>query len=98
MTSITKPSFTLTSRSSLEIEYHVLISECNEYSVIKYSNNKTNNKIIPEEKLFLLGFVPAEVILIKNDVWFTQLNSEQIVFLNEHLLEKKKRMFRLTDY
>ena len=47
-------------------------------------------EIIPEEPFCLLGFVPAEVILIKNDVWFTQLNSEQITSLDKHLSERKK--------
>ena len=48
------------------------------------------NEIIPEEPFCLLGFVPAEVILIKKDVWFTQLNSEQINSLDKHLSECKK--------
>ena len=47
-------------------------------------------EIIPEEPFCLLGFVSAEVILIKNDVWFAQLNSEQINSLDKHLSECKK--------
>ena len=49
-------------------------------------------EIIPEEPFCLLGFVPAEVILIKKDIWFTKLNTEQIDALNKYL-EKKKRWY-----
>ena len=57
------------------------------------SNKKTvqitlEREVIPEERYYLLGFVPAEVVLIKKDVWFTQLNSEQIDSLNKYLLDR----------
>ena len=47
------------------------------------------NEIIPEDPFHLIGFVPAEVILITKDIWFTQLDTKQIDILNKHLLEKK---------
>ena len=47
-------------------------------------------EIIPEEPFCLLGFVPAEVILIKKDVWFTQLNSTQINSLDKYLSKEQK--------
>lgn len=51
------------------------------------------NEIIPEEPFCLLGFVPAEVILITNDVWFIQLNSEQINSLDKHLSKTQKKFY-----
>jgi hypothetical protein len=51
-----------------------------------------------EERFYLRGFVPAEVVLIKKDVWFKQLSSNQLDSLNEYLLEQKKRLSILMNY
>ena len=44
---------------------------------------------LPEDKFFLLGFVPADVIRLKINVWFDILNSEQINAVDT-FLEKTK--------
>ena len=35
-------------------------------------------KIVKEYTYYLLGFVPADVVRLKNDPWFSKLNNEQI--------------------
>ena len=40
---------------------------------------------LPEQKFFLLGFVPAIVLNIKNEVWFSILKPEQIVGVDKFL-------------
>ena len=54
------------------------------YEVCLYnSNQKTKQitlqgEIIQEYAYYLLGFVPANVIRLKEDKWFTKLDNEQI--------------------
>jgi len=50
------------------------------------SNHKTQQttlqgEIIQEYIYYCLGFVPADVIRLKKDAWFTQLNNEQIKWI-----------------
>ena len=45
--------------------------------------------ILPEEKYSLLCFVNVDILRIQNNLWFLQLNSEQINFLDKHLSERK---------
>jgi len=44
--------------------------------------------LVQECKIYVLGFVPADVVRLKEDVWFSKLGSEQISsveqFLSEH--------------
>jgi hypothetical protein len=40
---------------------------------------------ISEEKFYVLGFVSAEVIGLKNEVWFCKLDSEQISKVEQEL-------------
>ena len=47
------------------------------------SNHKTqqtslNGEIIQEYCYYVLGFVPADVVRLKKDVWFGKLDDEQI--------------------
>jgi hypothetical protein len=47
------------------------------------SNNKIqqttlNGEILQEYTYYVLGFVPADIVRLKNDVWFSKLNNEQI--------------------
>ena len=56
------------------------------------SNHKTKQitlkgEIIQEYTYFVLGFVSGEVIRLKEDVWFSKLESEQICLV-EKFLEK----------
>jgi len=58
------------------------------------SNHKTQQttlegEIVQEFIYFVLGFVPADVIRLKNDVWYSQLNNEQIKEAEKHLQKKK---------
>ena len=47
------------------------------------SNHKTQQttlegEIVQEYTYYVLGFVPADVVRLKKDVWFSKLDSEQI--------------------
>ena len=47
------------------------------------SNHKTKQtslegEIVREYVYYVMGFVPADVVHFKKDVWFTKLNNEQI--------------------
>jgi len=57
------------------------------------SNHKTrqitlNGEVIHEYSYYVLGFVPAEVVRLKNDVWFSKLSSEQIKSIENFIVEK----------
>jgi len=45
-------------------------------------------EIIPEEQFYLLGFVSGNDIKIKNNVWYTILDKEQLSLLSSYLKEK----------
>jgi len=54
------------------------------------SNHKTQQttlkgEIIKEYSYYLLGFVPAEVVHLKKDVWFSKLCDEQIKSVEKFL-------------
>jgi len=56
------------------------------------SNHKTKQitlerEIIQEYTYYLLGFVPAEVALLKVDVWFSKLSNEQIRLVEKYIAE-----------
>jgi len=58
------------------------------------SNQKTqqitfDGEIVQEYSYYMLGFVPADVIRLKNDVWFSKLNNEQISYAEKFLDTKK---------
>jgi len=57
------------------------------------SNHKThqttlNGEIIQEYTYYILGFVPADVVRLKKDVWFSKLSNEQITSV-EKFFESK---------
>ena len=57
------------------------------------SNYKTKQitlegKIVQEYTYYLLGFVPADVVRLKKDAWFSKINNEQIKSV-EKFLESK---------
>jgi len=58
------------------------------------SNHKTQQttlkgEIIPEYTYYLLGFVPADAVRLKKDLWYSKLTNEQIKSV-EKFLESKK--------
>ena len=64
------------------------------------SNHKTQQttlkgEIIQEYIYYCLGFVPADVVRLKEDVWFTKLRNEQIKSVEQFLDLKKK--FRVKN-
>jgi len=59
------------------------------------SNHKTKQitlegEIVREYVYYVLGFVPADVVRLKEDVWFTKLDNEQIKSIEQFLDSKKK--------
>ena len=42
-------------------------------------------EIIENEKFTVQGFVPADVVRLKENIWFTKLDSESINRVDEHL-------------
>jgi len=57
------------------------------------SNHKTQQttlkgEIIKEYIYYVLGFVPAEVVRLKKDVWFSELDREQISRIEEYVRSK----------
>ena len=58
------------------------------------SNQKTTQttlkgEIIQEYVYYVLGFVPADVVRLKKDAWFSKLSNEQIAYV-EKFLEKNR--------
>ena len=37
-----------------------------------------SGEVLLEYRFYVIGFVPADVVRLKKDVWFSRLNSEQI--------------------
>ena len=64
--------------------------------LIKTKHNSNHKKqqitlkgeIIQEYAYYLLGFVPADVIRLKKDVWFCKLDNEQIARVEQYLSDK----------
>ena len=59
------------------------------------SNHKTQQttlegEIVQEYSYYVLGFVPADVVRLKEDEWFTKLSNEQIKSIEQFLDSKKK--------
>ena len=57
----------------------------------KYNSNHKNQQITLEGELvreyvyYVLGFVSADIIRLKNDVWFLKLSNEQIDLVEKEL-------------
>jgi len=43
----------------------------------------------------VLGFVPADVVRLKKDLWFSKLSNEQITSAEKYLVSKKDFGFKL---
>jgi len=65
------------------------------FFLIRYLHN-SNRRLIQitlsgetllEYKFYVIGFVPAGVVRLKRDVWFTKLDSEQISSVEQFLSE-----------
>ena len=63
--------------------------------LIKYLHNSNRRslqitllgEIIHEEKFHVIGFVPADVVRLKEAVWFRKLDSEQVRLVDQFLAE-----------
>ena len=42
-------------------------------------------EVLLEFKFFVLGFVPADVVRLKKDVWFRKLDSERVALVDKFL-------------
>jgi len=51
-----------------------------------------SGEILPEEKFCVLGFVSADTLNLKEDAWFSKLDSEQISNVEE-CLDKRAAKF-----
>jgi hypothetical protein len=45
----------------------------------------TGGILVQDRKFYVLGFVPADVVRLKEDVWFEKLDSERIKSVDEFL-------------
>ena len=57
------------------------------------SNHKTQQitlegEIVQEYTYYVLGFVPADVVKLKKDIWFSKLSNEQINLVEKFLDSK----------
>ena len=46
-----------------------------------------SGEALPEYKYYVLGFVPADVVRLKKDVWFRKLDSKQVRLVAQFLAE-----------
>jgi len=46
-----------------------------------------SGEILLESKYYVIGFVPADVVHLKREVWFSKLDSEQISSIERFLSE-----------
>jgi len=61
------------------------------------SNHKTQQttlkgEVIKEYVYYVLGFVPADVVHLKKDVWFSKLSNEQITSVDKFLESTKNQL------
>lgn len=49
----------------------------------KTKQTTLNGEIIQEYTYYVLGFVPAYVVRLKKDVWFSKLSFEQITLVEK---------------
>ena len=47
-------------------------------------------EIVQEYIYYVLGFVPADVVRLKKDLWFSKLNNKQIKSVEQFLDHTKK--------
>jgi len=44
-----------------------------------------SGEVLLEYRFYVIGFVPADVVRLKKDVWFSKLNSEQVDSVDQFL-------------
>ena len=44
-----------------------------------------SGEALPEYKYYVIGFVPADVVHLEKDIWFSKLGSEQIDLMEQFL-------------
>jgi len=44
-----------------------------------------SGEVLLEYRYYVIGFVPADVVRLKKDVWFSKLNSEQVDSVDQFL-------------
>ena len=44
-----------------------------------------SDEVLQEYKFYVLGFVPADVVRLKKDVWFQKLDAEQLASVEQFL-------------
>ena len=54
-------------------------------SNLKLRQVTLSGKVLPEYKFYVMGFVSVDVVHLKNDVWFSKLDSDQIDSVEEFL-------------
>jgi hypothetical protein len=47
--------------------------------------------LVQEYRLYVLGFVPADVVRLEKDIWFSKLSNEQIESVEKFLESKCMR-------
>ena len=57
---------------------------------VKTQQTTLNGKNIQEYAYYLLGFVPAHVIRLKENSWFCKLDRDQIVGVEDYMSHKEK--------
>ena len=46
-----------------------------------------SGEVLLEFRYYVIGFVPADVVRLKGDVWFRKLDSDQIKLVDQFLVE-----------
>ena len=54
----------------------------------KIKQTTLKGEVIQEYVYYLMGFVPADIIQLKKEVWFSNLSSEQITSVEKFLTSK----------
>jgi len=48
-----------------------------------------SGEFLLEYRFYVIGFVPADVVRLKRDVWFSKLNSQQVDSVDQFLTESR---------
>jgi hypothetical protein len=46
-----------------------------------------SGEVLPEFRYYVIGFVPADVVRLRRDVWFSKLSSEQVDSVDQFLAD-----------
>lgn len=72
---------------------------------IKYMHNSNrqlhqvtlSGEALLEYKFYVIGFVPADVVRLKKDIWFSKLEFGQIIFVEQFLSEMAQMCFCISS-